>query len=176
MADRESETENRKPAPIAAGRVVTLDELLAERRRLRAAGGTFVFTNGCFDLLHRGHLEYLAFARSLGDVLAVGLNSDDSVRRNKGPLRPIANEADRALMLCSLRCVDYVIVFDADTPQAIIEALSPDVLVKGGDWAHHVVGREFVEAHGGRVVLADVVAGCSTTNLIERVLQVYGGA
>ncbi len=156
-----------------SGRRLERDAMRAERERLRAARRRVVFTNGCFDILHVGHAQYLAQARALGDVLVVGLNSDASVRRNKGPLRPIVPEADRADLLLALRCVDYVVLFDEDTPLELIESLLPDVLVKGRDWAHQVVGREAVEAAGGRVVLADLVAGRSTTDIIARVRERY---
>ncbi|AKJ64539.1 adenylyltransferase/cytidyltransferase family protein [Kiritimatiella glycovorans] len=139
------------------------------RRQLREAGGTLVFTNGCFDLLHVGHLRYLEFARGQGDALCVGVNSDASVRRNKGTERPFAEEHRRAEMLAGLECVDFVVLFEEDEPRALIEEIVPDVLVKGKDWAHYVSGRECVEAHGGRVVLADLVEGFSTTALIRRI-------
>lgn len=151
-------------------KILTPAEARAERDRLVAEGKTLVFTNGCFDILHRGHTEYLAFARAQGDALCVGLNSDVSVRRNKGPARPVNPEEDRAFVLGSLRNVDFVVIFDEDEPRDLIEKILPQVLVKGKDWAHYVSGREIVEAHGGKVVLADMVAGRSTTNTIERVL------
>lgn len=148
-----------------------------EMRRIRdsisASGGTLVFTNGCFDILHRGHVAYLEFARAQGDALVVGLNGDASVRRNKGDLRPINAEEDRARVLRALRSVDYVVVFDEDEPRSLIEAILPDVLVKGQDWAHYVSGRDVVEANGGRVVLADIVEGMSTTSTIQRILDAY---
>ena len=147
-----------------------------ERERLRADGQRVVFTNGCFDILHGGHVQYLTAARGQGDVLIVGVNSDASVRRNKGPRRPIVPEDERAALLLALRCVDYVVLFDEDTPERLIETLLPDVLVKGRDWAHFVAGREAVEAAGGRVVLADLVPGRSTTSLIERILAIHGAA
>ena len=151
-------------------RILTPPEARAERDRLVAQGKKLVFTNGCFDILHRGHVTYLAFARAQGDALCVGLNSDGSVRRsNKGPERPINPEGDRAYVLGSLRAVDFVVIFDEDEPKDLIAQILPQVLVKGKDWAHYVSGREIVEAHGGRVVLADMVAGRSTTNIIERV-------
>ena len=151
-------------------RILTSPEARAERDRLVAQGKKLVFTNGCFDILHRGHVTYLAFARAQGDALCVGLNSDGSVRRsNKGPERPINPEGDRAYVLGSLRAVDFVVIFDEDEPKDLIAQILPQVLVKGKDWAHYVSGREIVEAHGGRVVLADMVAGRSTTNIIERV-------
>lgn len=156
------------------GRLLTLGEMVAERARLKAAGKRLVFTNGCFDILHTGHATYLAWARAQGDALVVAINSDASVRRNKGPRRPIVCEADRAALLLALRCVDYVIVFDEETPLEAITALLPDVLVKGRDWAGRVVGSDVVEAAGGEVRLADLVAGRSTTGIIERVLDVYG--
>ena len=140
----------------------------AERDRLHSEGRTLVFTNGCFDILHRGHADYLAFARSQGDALVVGLNSDASVRRFKGPTRPVNPQDDRAFVLGSLRAVDYVVIFDEDEPRDLIAQILPDVLVKGKDWAHYVSGRDIVEAHGGRVVLADMVEGRSTTATIER--------
>ncbi len=146
----------------------------AARDALHAKGQKLVFTNGCFDILHRGHVTYLAFARAQGDALCVGLNSDASVRRNKGPNRPINSESDRAFVLGSLRAVDFVVIFDEDEPRDLIAQIVPQVLVKGRDWAHYVSGREIVEAHGGTVVLADMVEGRSTTSTIEKVVQVYG--
>jgi rfaE bifunctional protein nucleotidyltransferase chain/domain len=144
----------------------------AERDRLHDAGAKLVFTNGCFDILHRGHVEYLAFARAQGDALVVGLNSDASVRRAKGPSRPVNPQDDRAFVLGSLRSVDYVVIFDEDEPRDLIAKIIPDVLVKGKDWAHYVSGRDIVEAHGGRVVLAEMVEGRSTTATIERMRAV----
>jgi rfaE bifunctional protein nucleotidyltransferase chain/domain len=148
---------------------------LAEGRKLRdrldASGRKLVFSNGCFDILHRGHVEYLEFARAQGDALIVGLNSDSSVSRLKGPGRPINTQADRAAVLSALRAVDGVIIFDEDEPRALIAAILPHVLVKGQDWAHYVSGREIVEANGGRVVLAELSQGHSTTNTIERILR-----
>jgi rfaE bifunctional protein nucleotidyltransferase chain/domain len=148
--------------------VLSPGEMRAERDRLHAEGHTLVFTNGCFDILHRGHADYLAFARSQGDALVVGLNSDASVRRAKGPSRPVNPEDDRAFVLGSLRAVDFVVIFDEDEPRDLIAKILPDVLVKGKDWAHYVSGRDIVEAHGGRVVLAEMVEGRSTTATLER--------
>ena len=146
-----------------------LDELLpliAEHRRQRQ---TVVFTNGCFDLLHVGHIRYLARAKSEGDILVVGLNSDRSVRSLKGPDRPIQLEQDRAEILAALRAVDYVVVFDDDTPINLITAIKPDVLVKGEDWQEDdIVGGNEVKLWGGRVVRAAFTPGASTTNLIDR--------
>ena len=149
-------------------RILTPAKMRAERDRLHAEGRTLVFTNGCFDILHRGHADYLAFARSQGDALVVGLNSDASVRRAKGPTRPVNPEQDRAYVLGSLRAVDFVVIFEEDEPRDLISQILPDVLVKGKDWAHYVSGREIVEANGGRVVLAEMVEGRSTTATIER--------
>ena len=142
--------------------------------RLRAAGKTVVFTNGCFDLMHAGHATYLEFARRQGDVLVVGLNTDASVRRYKGEKRPVVDERNRARLMAALECVDFVTWFDEDEPKALIAELQPDVLVKAEDWAHYVSGREIVEARGGKVVLAPMVAGLSTTKLIEKIVQAYG--
>lgn len=155
-------------------KILTRDEMVAERARLKAAGKTVSFTNGCFDILHCGHVSYLNFARKQADVLILGMNSDASVRRNKGEDRPINGEEDRAEVLAGLECIDYVVLFDEDEPVDLISAVLPDVLVKGEDWAHYVSGREVVEAAGGKVVLAKMVEGRSTTGTIEKVLKVYG--
>ena len=145
-----------------------------ERRRLeawRAARERIVFTNGVFDLLHRGHVEYLEEARALGDHLVVGVNSDASVRRIKGPERPLVPAAERAELLAALACVDLAIVFEDDTPERLIRQVEPDVLVKGGDWTpDRIVGREFVESRGGRVLNVPLRGGLSTTALIERIV------
>ncbi|MBW3630897.1 MAG: D-glycero-beta-D-manno-heptose 1-phosphate adenylyltransferase [Gemmatimonadetes bacterium] len=159
----------RGPAPPLAPseKVLSLEELLARFGRPRRA--TLVFTNGVFDILHRGHVEYLDHARRLGDALVVGLNTDDSVRRLKGPTRPLNREDDRAIVLAGLGAVDAVVLFGDDTPFALISALLPDVLVKGGDYrAEEIVGAPEVTAAGGRVVVAPLLAGRSTTNLLER--------
>ncbi len=138
-------------------------------------GRRVVFTNGCFDLLHPGHLETLEKARSFGDALVVGVNSDRSVREMKGPGRPILPERERAEILASLACVDSVVIFDEPTPREIITALLPDVLVKGGDWAGDaIVGREEVEAAGGKVVSIPVVAGYSTTAILQKIRKLDG--
>jgi rfaE bifunctional protein nucleotidyltransferase chain/domain len=139
-------------------------------RRFRDAHQRIVFTNGVFDILHPGHLRYLQQARALGDVLIIGLNSDASVRRNKGPERPINPEGERAELLEALECVDAVVLFDDDTPAEIIRAIQPDVLAKGADWAENaIVGRDTVEARGGRVVRIPVEQGFSTTSIIEKI-------
>jgi rfaE bifunctional protein nucleotidyltransferase chain/domain len=149
---------------------VTLDQAVAFVTRLRAAGQQIVFTNGVFDLLHPGHLRYLTRARALGDALIVGINSDRSVRTNKGPGRPITPQEERAEVLAALRCVDAVVIFDGDTPHELIAALQPDVLVKGADWAaDEIVGRDIVEARGGKVVRVPIEMGYATTGIIERI-------
>ena len=151
-------------------KIRTREALLTELSRHRARGETIAFTNGCFDLLHAGHIEYLDFAARHGDVLVVGLNSDRSVRANKGPERPVCPEAQRARVLSAIEVIDYLVIFDEDTPQGLIEAVRPDVLIKGEDWREKgVVGREFVESHGGRVVLAPLVKGLSTSDLVDRI-------
>jgi rfaE bifunctional protein nucleotidyltransferase chain/domain len=128
-----------------------------------------VFTNGVFDLLHPGHVRYLQAARQLGGALIVGVNSDRSVRANKGPERPINPERERAEVLAALACVDLAVIFDEDTPHALISGIQPDILVKGADWGeHNIVGRDVVEARGGRVVRMELSQGFSTTSLIER--------
>ena len=148
----------------------TIPEAVALANQLRAAGETIVFTNGVFDLLHPGHIRYLQHARSLGDRLIVGINSDRSVRVVKGPGRPINPEAERAEILAALECVDAVAIFDEETPFEIISAIQPDVLVKGADWAEDaIVGRDIVEARGGRVVRAKIEEGYSTTDIVESI-------
>lgn len=154
-----------------AGKLRTLDSLVAELDLRRHRGDSIVFTNGCFDLLHPGHMRFLARCRELGSVVVVGLNGDASVRaQNKGSDRPICNEADRAEMLAAVQFVDYIVLFDDPTPEAVIHAVRPDVLVKGKDWAERgVVGREFVESCGGRVELVELAPSYSTTAIIERI-------
>lgn len=156
-------------------KIVNRASMVEKRRALRRDGKTLVFTNGAFDILHAGHVSYLNVARREGDALVVGLNSDASVKRYKGDQRPVNPQDERATVLAALECVDYVVLFDDDEPADLIAALLPDVLVKGADWAHYVSGRDVVEANGGRVVLAEMVAGKSTTGTIERILAVYGG-
>jgi len=154
-----------------ADKVLDVESMCRERERLKQAGHRLVFTNGCFDILHKGHVAYLWFARRQGDCLVVGLNSDRSVRVNKGPQRPIVPEKDRAEVLAALEAVDYVVIFDEEEPAPLIEKLLPDVLVKGEDWSHYVSGREAVEANGGRVVLARLVQDRSTTSIIDRMKE-----
>jgi rfaE bifunctional protein nucleotidyltransferase chain/domain len=153
--------------------IPTIAQMRAERDRLVADGKDLVFTNGCFDILHRGHVTYLTFARNQGDALVVALNTDASVKANKGDDRPINDERDRAYVLASLRAVDYIVFFDENEPRDVVTQILQQVLVKGRDWAHYVSGRDVVEASGGRVVLADLVDGRSTTSTIERILAVY---
>ena len=157
------------------GKILSLDELLGVREGLRAAGKTLVFTNGVFDLLHVGHVRYLAAARALGDALVVAVNSDVAVRKLKGEGRPIVNEHERAEILAALRQVDFVTLFDEVSPRSLIARLLPDVLVKGGDYAlDEIHGREEVEAAGGRVVSLPFIAGASTTNILNRISQSKG--
>lgn len=150
----------------------TVAELVPLAEQARRLGRCVVFTNGCFDLLHVGHTRYLDEARALGDLLIVAVNSDASVAALKGPERPLVPERERAEVLAALAAVDYVTIFDAPDPGAVIAAIQPDVLVKGGDWpVEHIVGREVVEARGGRVLTIPLVAGVSTTALVERIIE-----
>ncbi len=154
---------------MSADKILTRERLIIRRREWKDNGKRVVFTNGCFDLLHPGHVRLLEQARALGDALVVGLNSDSSVRRLKGDSRPLLAEAGRAEILAALECVDAVTLFEEDTPRELIAALVPDVLVKGGDWKREqIVGREEVEAAGGRVVVIPYVEGYSTSALIEK--------
>jgi D-beta-D-heptose 7-phosphate kinase/D-beta-D-heptose 1-phosphate adenosyltransferase len=153
-------------------KILGREELVRERERMRGEGKRLVFTNGCFDLLHPGHVRYLDQARALGDALVVALNSDRTVRALKGEGRPILSERERAEVMVALEAVDYVTIFDEETPREIIAALLPDILVKGGDWPiEQIVGREEVEAAGGRVLSLPYVEGSSTTDIIERILM-----
>jgi rfaE bifunctional protein nucleotidyltransferase chain/domain len=154
------------------GKIADRKTLIEERKRLRSEGKRLVFTNGCFDLLHPGHVRYLAQARALGDAMVVALNSDRSIRALKGEGRPVLNENERAEVMAALESVDYVIIFDEETPRELIAALSPDLLVKGGDWSiDKIVGREEVEQAGGKVLSLPYVEGSSTTDIIERILN-----
>ena len=151
-------------------KIVSIEALIEEKERLRREGKRLVFTNGCFDLLHPGHVRYLSQARSLGDALVVALNSDRSVRALKGEGRPILNQQERAEVIAALEAIDYVTIFDEETPRELIAAVLPDVLVKGGDWAlDEIVGREEVEAAGGEVLSLPYIDGSSTTDIIERI-------
>ncbi len=145
-------------------------QLLDVRRRWRAEGKTVVFTNGCYDILHPGHIRTLERCRALGDVLVLALNSDSSVAQIKGPRRPIVGQDDRAALACARAAVDAVTLFDEETPRALIAALLPDILVKGSDWSHFVAGREEVEGAGGSVVLLPLEPGYSTTATVEEAL------
>ncbi len=162
---------------------ISLERLVALRRDWRAQGRAVVFTNGIFDLLHLGHLRYLESARALGDLLIVGLNSDDSTRRLKGPKRPLVPQAERAALLLGLRPVDYVTIFEEDTAEALVAALEPEVYVKGGDYVIANTGESsgkplpeawIAQRYGGRVELIPYLPGHSTTELIERILERYG--
>ena len=152
------------------GKIVSQAELIQTAAREKRDGRRVVFTNGCFDLLHPGHVRCLAEARALGDILVVAVNSDSSVRSNKGPERPLVTEQDRAEVLAALASVDYVTIFDEPTPRELISRVLPSVLVKGADWAvEQVAGREEVEAAGGRVVSIPLAPGYSTSNLVQRI-------
>jgi D-glycero-beta-D-manno-heptose 1-phosphate adenylyltransferase len=150
-------------------RLHSRSEILQQRADWKQEGKTVVFTNGCYDLLHPGHIRLLESARSTGDVLIVGLNTDAGVRRAKGPGRPLNSELERAEVLLALETVDAVVLFEEDTPRALIAALMPDVLVKGADWSHFIAGREEVEAAGGRVLTVALELGYSTTAIIEKI-------
>lgn len=150
--------------------VLTLEQTIVRFAREKRNGKRVVFTNGCFDLLHPGHIRSLEAARALGDVLIVGMNNDESVRTLKGEGRPVIPDEERAEILASMECVDAVLIFEELTPQRVVSELVPDVLVKGGDWpGNQIVGREEVEAAGGKVVLVDVVPGYSTTEILKKI-------
>lgn len=151
-------------------KMIVSKELIGKlSEELKQSGKRIVFTNGCFDIIHAGHVKYLAEARNMGDVLIVGMNTDESVRSIKGPTRPINNETDRAAVLEALRSVDIVTLFGEDTPELLIRSIVPDVLVKGGDYTYEtIVGAEFVSANGGRVATIPLVEGKSTTNIIAK--------
>ena len=157
-----------------AGKILTRQEIPKVVARARGQGKRLVFTNGCFDILHVGHIKLLQRARSLGDLLVIGINDDVSVRSLKGESRPLIGENERAHVLAALDCVDFVTIFPEATPLALLELIRPDVLVKGGDYAiHEVVGRDLVESYGGRVELVPVVEGFSTTDLVRRIVEKY---
>jgi rfaE bifunctional protein nucleotidyltransferase chain/domain len=154
------------------GEILSRNDLLQVRKRLKAEGKRVVFTNGCFDIIHRGHVDYLTKAKAQGDVLIVGLNTDSSVQRLKGPDRPVVEEADRAVVLAALAIVDYVCLFDEDTPYELIRALVPDILVKGADWSvTDIVGKDVVEGAGGSVRTIEFLPNRSTTKIIQKIAQ-----
>jgi len=160
---------------MSVTKIMTLDGIVAARQRLRHEGKRLVFTNGCFDLLHAGHVRYLNQARGLGDALAVAVNSDRSVRILKGAGRPILPEDERAEVIAALGCVDLVCIFDDLTPQHTIDAIVPDILVKGADWeVSDIVGRDTVEKAGGSVLSIPLVEGTSTSAIINRILSQFG--
>jgi len=152
----------------------SLSEIKSIRSKLKAEGKKIVFTNGVFDLIHSGHVDYLSKAKKLGDVLIVGLNSDDSVKRIKGDKRPILNQAERAFILSNIKPVDYVVVFEEDTPENLISEIIPDILVKGADWAvEKIVGKDIVEKNGGKVMNIEFVNDQSTSRIIELIVNRY---
>ncbi len=152
--------------------VIDISELSPVIMSLRQAGKRIVFTNGCFDIIHVGHVRYLSEARRLGDVLVVGLNSDASVRMIKGPVRPVVPQGERAEVLSSLKPVDYVVIFDEPDPYNTISVVRPDILVKGGDWpVDKIIGRDIVESYGGTVCTIPFIEGASSTNIIESIIR-----
>ena len=156
------------------GKILNVDDFLSIREKLKKENKKLVFTNGCFDILHKGHVDYLRKARELGDAMIVAINEDESVRRIKGEKRPINSEKDRAFLLANLRSVDYVTFFGEDTPYEIINKIIPDYLVKGADWdVSKVVGKDIVEENGGKVLTIELTPDKSTTNVIEKVLAAY---
>ena len=159
---------------MALTKILSAEELIEEVQALKQAGQKIVFTNGCFDILHPGHITYLRTARQMGDVLIIGVNSDRSVKELKGELRPILSQDERCLVLSGLESVNFVTVFDESTPLNLIQAILPDVLVKGGDWGiGGIVGRREVESAGGRVISLPYEKGQSTSEIIERILERY---
>lgn len=156
-------------------KLLTLPKLKFSLNRLRQKGKRVVFTNGCFDILHAGHVRYLSKAKKLGDVLVVGMNSDSSVKKIKDDGRPIVPQNERAEVLSALEFVDYIVIFNESTPYNLIKSIQPDVLVKGADWeGHEIVGADVVKAKGGRVARIKLVKGRSTTNIIKKILNTYG--
>jgi D-glycero-beta-D-manno-heptose 1-phosphate adenylyltransferase len=149
----------------------TREQLIEARQRWKQNGQTVVFTNGCYDILHPGHIRLLEQARSLGDILILALNTDSSVQRLKGPSRPLISESERAELACALEAVDAVTLFDEDTPRELIAAVLPDILIKGADWAHFIAGREEVEAAGGKVLALPLEPGYSTTSMVDEILR-----
>jgi D-glycero-beta-D-manno-heptose 1-phosphate adenylyltransferase len=152
------------------GTIFTREQLIDRRSEWKRSGKTVVFTNGCYDILHPGHIRLLESARSLGDILILALNTDASVQRLKGPTRPLVSQEERAELAAALEAVDAVTLFDEDTPRELIAAVLPDILVKGADWSHFIAGREEVEAAGGKVLALPLEPGYSTTGILEDVL------
>ena len=158
---------------MTPGKLRTLPALLKEVSKVRRSGKSIVFTNGCFDILHVGHVRYLSQAKKLGDLLVIALNTDSSVRKLKGPARPVTHQKDRAEVLSSLACVDYILFFNESTPEKLIHAVRPDVLTKGGDWkVEQIVGGPFVKSYGGKVKSLPFYKGFSTTGLIEKIRKI----
>jgi rfaE bifunctional protein nucleotidyltransferase chain/domain len=156
-------------------KILRLSDLVKVLESLREAGKRIVFTNGCFDILHAGHVRYLAAARSKGDVLVLGLNSDVSVKSIKPENRPIVSQDQRAEVLAGLACVDYITIFDEPDPLVLIQTIKPDVLIKGADWKEtEIIGSDVVKSYGGQVVRIEVVPGISTSRIIQRILKLYG--
>ena len=153
------------------GSIYTREELIAARAQWKRAGKIVVFTNGCYDVLHPGHIRLLESARSLGDILILALNTDASVQRLKGPTRPLIPQNERAELAAALQAVDAVTFFEEDTPRELIAAVLPDILIKGADWAHFIAGREEVEAAGGKVLALPLEPGYSTTGILEEILS-----
>lgn len=153
------------------GQFYSREDLVAARSIWRSEKRTVVFTNGCYDLLHPGHIRLLERARAMGDVLILALNTDSGVQRLKGPTRPLLSEIERAEIACALAAVDAVILFDEDTPRELIAAVLPDILIKGADWAHFIAGREEVESAGGQVLALTLEPGYSTTGIVESILS-----
>ena len=156
-------------------KILKLSDLLQVIEGLRKAGKRIVFTNGCFDILHVGHVRYLTAARSKGDALVLGLNSDASVKSIKPDNRPIVSQDQRAEVLAGLACVDYITIFDEPDPLALIQTIKPDVLIKGADWKEaEIIGSDVVRSYGGSVVRIEIVPGISTSGIIQRILELYG--
>ncbi len=164
----------RRTIPLSRIKIKSLTELKKISDKLKAKGKKIVFTNGCFDLLHYGHVMYLEKAKTKGDFLIVGLNSDSSVKRIKGDKRPIVNENDRAKVIEALASVDYVVLFEEDTPYETIKILKPDILIKGADWKkNNIVGADIVKSYGGKIVTIKLAKGRSTTNLIKKIAETF---
>jgi D-glycero-beta-D-manno-heptose 1-phosphate adenylyltransferase len=156
-------------------KITTIESFIPLSERFKRENKKLVFTNGCFDILHRGHVEYLETAKNLGNILIVGLNSDKSVREIKGENKPITPQEDRAIVLAGLEAVDFVIIFEEPDPKELIEKILPDILAKGADWSEeNIIGADYVKRHGGKVACINLTEGRSSTNIIERILKIYG--